>query len=73
MNWIYAVLIAFSLVNFASIMLVFYYVNRNWERLIELTNYLNNIDRQNWRNTEQLADIRRKIGKEENRELYRFK
>lgn len=73
MTWIYALLLAVSLANFLSILLVFYYVNRNWEKLIDLTNYLNNIDRQNWLNTDKLADIQRKLAKEEKHELSRFK
>jgi hypothetical protein len=63
MNWSNALLLAFSIFNSLGILIVFYYVNRNWEKLIELTNHLNNIDRNAWSNTEKLAEMNRKLNK----------
>ena len=41
---VYATLIV-SLINFATLMLLFYYVNRNWEKHLEHKNQLNFIEK----------------------------
>ncbi|RKO61771.1 hypothetical protein Cdeb_01254 [Caldibacillus debilis GB1] len=37
---------AITVINLLSVLLVFYYVNRNWSKLIELENHLINISQQ---------------------------
>lgn len=61
MDWSNAFIFAFLVVNLATSLMIFYYINRNWETLIELKNHVSNLDKQIWRNTEQIAELKRLI------------
>lgn len=54
-------IIAVLILNSVALLLVVYYVDRTWTKLIEQANHLNSIDNHTWRNTEKLNDIYRKI------------
>lgn len=40
--------------NIFGTFLIYYFVNRNWEKLLELQNYITNIDLETMRNTRQV-------------------
>ena len=65
MSWIYGLIIGLLVSNLLAVFLVFYYVNRNWNKLIEQTNFLSNIDRLNWNNRAKLAELVSELKKQQ--------
>ncbi|MCU9594623.1 hypothetical protein OEV82_09155 [Caldibacillus thermolactis] len=65
MSWIYGLIIGLLVSNLLAVFLVFYYVNRNWNKLIEQTNFLSSIDRLNWNNTAKLAELASELKKQQ--------
>ncbi|CAM4020587.1 hypothetical protein [Mesobacillus zeae] len=46
MSLVSTLILGFLTVNFLILLLVFYYVNRNWSKLVDQTDHLINLDRQ---------------------------
>lgn len=65
MSWIYGLIIGLLVSNLLAVFLVFYYVNRNWNKLIEQTNFLSSIDRLNWNNRAKLAELVSELKKQQ--------